>query len=122
MSFYTRLGIFSAVMAAGLFAWTRFAPAHLTHPSGWFILAFFILATVVVHLVITKPGRSPQQFVRAFMATTSLKLFIFTLLIVIYGFIDRNSAFIFIFHFLVFYLLFTSFEVAVLYKYFRRQD
>lgn len=119
MNSFVRLGIFSAILAAGLFAWNHFAPPQNTHPLSWGILAFFILITAFIDFLLTRPGRSPQSFVRTFMAVTTLKLFLFLLILVLYAFVDREGAFVFIFHFLVFYLLFTAFEVAVLMRHFR---
>lgn len=114
VNFYTRLGIFSALVGGGLFAWNQNARPVYTHPLSWVMLGFFILVTAGVFMIITRPGRTTQQFVRTFMAVTTMKLFLFLIILTLYGFVDRERAFVFIFHFLVFYFLFTIFEVVAL--------
>lgn len=120
MSFYLKLLLFTLVNAGGLFTFLQLGPERFTHPVGWAVLGFFVLVTALLHYILIRPGRTPQQFVRMFMLLTTLKLFLFMLILVTYIFlIDTNSALVFIIYFLVFYFSYTAFEVAALYKHFR---
>lgn len=111
-------GIFSALTGLGLFFYNLFAPLKATHPLSWLIWGIFVGVTFLIHYLLTRPGKTPQQFVRMFMGLTSLKLFGFLMFLVLYALIETEGAFVFILHFLVFYLLFTVFEVITLYKHF----
>ena len=119
VKFYIKFGIFCLITGLGLFLFNWFAPPAATHPLAWLIWGIFVAVTAFIHAVLTKPGRDPKQFVRLFMGLTSLKLFAFLLFLVLYALIDEKGAFVFVFHFLVFYLFFTVFEVATLYNHFR---
>jgi hypothetical protein len=72
-----------------------------------------------MHFILLRSGQGdPKAFVRMFMGLTTFKLFIFLLVIVAYAFTHKATAVSFILHFLIFYLLFTTFEVVLLYKHF----
>lgn len=118
MKFYITFGIFCLVTGLGLFFYNLYAPPAATHPLSWLIWGIFVVVTALIHYLLTRPGKTPQQFVRMFMGLTSLKLFGFLLFLVLYALLDTKGAFVFIFHFLIFYLLFTVFEVVTLYKHF----
>lgn len=120
LRFFIRLTVFSGLLALGLLAWNQWGPIQYIHPLSWVLLIFFILVTALIHYRLMRSAENdPKVFVRTFMGLTSLKLFVFFLIIVLYGFAFRQKAVAFTLHFLVFYLLFTSFEVASLYKYLR---
>lgn len=94
-------------------------PIWQQHSLSWVLLAFFIVTTALVHYFLLRAGQGdPKAFIRLFMALTTFKLFIFLLVIVAYGFTHKATAAQFTIHFLVFYLLFTTFEVVLLYKHF----
>lgn len=111
-------GIFSALTGLGLFFYNLFAPLKATHPLSWLIWGIFVVVTWLIHYLLTRPGKTTQQFVRMFMGLTSLKLFGFLMFLVLYALIETEGAFVFVLHFLVFYLLYTVFEVITLYKHF----
>lgn len=118
-SFLIRLLVFSALIAGALWLWNAFAPVQRTLSLSWALLGFFVAITALVHYRLLRSGEGdPKAFVRQFMGLTSLKLLVYLLLIVFYAFSYKNTASVFILHFLVFYLLFTTFEVVLLYKHF----
>lgn len=118
-SFLVRLLVFSAIVGGGLAVWNALMPVWKQHPQSWALFAFFVVITAVVHYILLRSGEGdPKAFVRMFMGLTTFKLFIFLIVIVLYAFTNKALAAHFIIHFLVFYLLFTTFEVALLYKHF----
>jgi hypothetical protein len=115
--------IFLGTLSLALFVWNQFAPVRFTNSLSWALLAFFALAYALGHLyILGSSGQRPAIFVRRFMATTTIRLFLFLLVLVIYIFTNREEAVSFISHFLAMYLVFTIFEVASLSKHFRRKD
>jgi hypothetical protein len=120
--FLSRLAILSGVIGVGLYCWTRFAPLHYTYAYSWLLLGFFVLVTGLIHYQLMRSAQGdPQRFVRTFMTLTSLKLFTFLIILTIYAFLARQNVVVFTIHFLIFYLIFTVFEVAALYKFLRHK-
>jgi len=81
---------------------------------------FFFTATSVQHYILLSSSgeKEAKHFIRYFMASTGLKLFVFTIILVIYALLFRSSAKGFILYFLASYLIFTSFEIYSLLKFF----
>ena len=88
--------------------------------STWTLLVYFLFITMLFHfgLVQASKGR-PQVFIRYYMASTTFKLFIHMSIVVIYALFNKEDAIRFISTFLVLYIIFTAFEVAVAWKQFR---
>lgn len=121
--YFIQYSIFLVCVAAGLFAWNKFAPANYQHSLAWALFGFFTIAYAAGHLYIQgSEGQRAAIFVRRFMATTTIRLFVFLLVLVVYIFSNKLAAVPFICHFLAFYLFYTVFEVAALSKHFRKKD
>ncbi|GAB4139157.1 MAG: hypothetical protein Fur0041_14250 [Bacteroidia bacterium] len=106
--------------ASGLYYWNAHQPAEKTHDLSWVIFGFVAFMTGAVHLFLLNAGKNdPKVFIRSFMAATSVKLFLYLAVMVLYAISVPEKAYGFIFHFLVFYLIFTAFEVIMLYLHFR---
>ncbi len=117
MNFYLSLLIYSIIIYAGFYFAEPQLPAKATFP--WFagIQLVIIMTTVVFHNGLARAAvKSGQAFVRYFMGATSVKLLVFMMIIVVYALLNRESAFGFILHFFIFYLLYTVFEVYFAYK------
>ena len=83
----------------------------------WGIFIYFAFVTLVFHLAVVASTKSrPQVFVRFFMASTTIRLFLHMGILVIFSFTYRPLAFRFILTFLVVYFVFTIFEVILLSK------
>jgi hypothetical protein len=95
-------------------------PQHIDNMT-WALLVYFVLLTLLFHvgLVQTSKGR-PQVFIRYYMASTTFKLLLHMGVIVIYAIFNKEDAIRFITSFLVFYIIFTAFEVSVAWKQFRK--
>lgn len=120
-SFFIACSILTLILGGGIFLWSSKAPANLVYPWAYWLLGVFYVASLLIHYTLIKAGeKEPKLFVRSFLATTTLKLFVYLLVIVSYLFIDKKYGFVFVYHFLVFYFAFTVFEVAMLMRFFRK--
>jgi hypothetical protein len=77
-----------------------------------FIPVFFFVTTAILHyLFLSASRKEPKLFIRYFMASTGMKLFIYALVIIIYAVLNKEQAAEFILFFLVSYLVYTTFEI-----------
>lgn len=83
----------------------------------WQILAYFSVISFGFHygLVRSSVGR-PQNFIRYYMAATTLKLFVHLGVILVYALTHKSKAIPFIISFMVAYAVFTAFEVVMAMK------
>ncbi len=117
-----RFVIFLAVVAGLLLAWNYSRPEKAL-PVAWGLLAFFAVASFGSHLfLLNAEDKRPAVFVRRFMGTTTVRLFVFIIILAGYSFTHVPQAVSFILHFLVFYLVFTAFEITMLYRHFRPKN
>ena len=108
------------VFALAIALWNNFAEVAFRNNALWFILALFIGVTILIHyLLISASEKQPGKLVFTFMACTSTKLFVFLILLVLYGWLDRAHAVVFIVGFLVHYVIFSGFEVLLLLQFFK---
>ncbi len=119
VNFLVRLLLYSLAIALLFYFTEPHLPAKVAFFNFWWIQVVVILATIAFHYGLTRSVKSGgQAFVRYFMGATSLKLMVFMMVMIVYGLVNRESAFGFILHFFMFYLFYTIFEVAVAYKHF----
>lgn len=114
------LAILTFFLALGIvFAGTVVFPESVDIIT-WTLLFYFLFVTLIFHfgLVHASKGR-PQAFVRYYMASTTFKLLLHMGIILIYALFNKTDAVRFISSFLIFYIIFTAFEVAVAWKQFR---
>ena len=115
--------VFLLLLAGALYFWNIKAPLDRISPAAWPLLGFLALAYLGSHFfMLGANGKKPGVFVRRFMGSTTIRLFLFLGIIVTYAFFNKGTAPVFIVHFLVFYVAFTAFEVASLYRHFRKND
>ncbi|REJ80946.1 MAG: hypothetical protein DWQ44_04200 [Bacteroidetes bacterium] len=112
------VSIFAAIILAGVLL-----PRGYVDSITWGILLYFLFTTLVFHvgLLRSSEGR-PQVFVRYYMASTTLKLLLHMGVILIYSIFNKPDAMRFIITFLIFYIVFTAFEVGVVWKQFRKNN
>lgn len=120
-SFVLKLGIFSLITLFIPYLWQQYAPERFQTNTGWFIWGFFIAVTLLIHIVLMKAAaESPKKFITFFMAITGIKLFLYLIIILIYGMLKGKAALGFILLFLIFYFLYTAFEIGALLRRFRK--
>ncbi|MGZ4053469.1 MAG: hypothetical protein ACXVPU_00030 [Bacteroidia bacterium] len=120
-SFFIKLTLFSAVSFGALWLCQRFATPAFQTNLFWVIWLFFIVTTALIHIVLIKAAaQDPKKFVNYFMGITSLKLFAYLIIIIIYALLNRAGAQGFIVCFLLSYFLYSGFEVVTLIKHFKK--
>lgn len=116
-NFLIKLFIYSALIAVIDFCWIRFMPIEKHIPHVWLTLVFFIITTGLFHfLSVNQSKGKPQGFIRFYMMSTALRLFLYIVVIGAYGFYDKLTLLSFAIGFMVHYFLFTFFEIPVLLK------
>jgi hypothetical protein len=109
--------IFVVAGAVGLYGWNATHTPPQTHELSWVIFGAVAGITGLIHLWLLKAGSGDVKvFIRIFMTATSIKLLIYLMAIVLYALTNTEKAFVFTFHFLVFYFFFTAVEVILLYS------
>lgn len=86
-------------------------------PHVWFLLLFFFTMTLLFHFLAVRASQGkPQGFVRFYMGSTALRIFLYIMVIVAYRFYDKPAVLSFTIGFMIHYFVFTLFEVTVLLK------
>jgi len=112
--FLKSLIVFTALLSliAGILSFTL--PEKYFAQQVWMILVYFLLISAVFQLILVRSGKDDgKKFVRAFMAGTTIKLFIHVIVILVFAFMNREKAIPIIISFFCCYLLFTVFEVTM---------
>ena len=116
-NFLIRLLMFSALIAAVDLIYIHFTPVQKHAPHTWMLVCFFAVLTALFHFLSLHSAQGkPQGFIRFYMGSTALRLFLYVLIILAYGFYDKPSIFRFAIGFMVHYFAFTLFEIPLLLK------
>jgi len=114
--FLKQLIILSAIVGLGSLAAGIFLPR--VSPATPFLLLFIMSVTLLAHRYLLKScSGKPNRFINRFLALTTVKLLGYLLVITAYAFINRPDAVPFIAAFLVYYVIYSVFEVTALLKY-----
>ena len=117
MSFYRYLKnavVFTALLSlvAGVLSFTL--PKEYFVPQIWMILVYFLVISVVFQMVLLQKQKGePKKYIRAFLASTTIKLFIHMIALIVFALLNRDEAIPLIIAFFCCYLLFTIFEVTI---------
>lgn len=88
--------------------------------TSWAIYVYFVVVTCLFHFGLLRSAKGrPQVFVRYYIGTTTLKLMLHLGILVLYTVFNKAEAMRFILTFMIFYFVFTAFEVSVVWKKFR---
>ena len=109
--YFSRLLIFAIVLSIVFFLSFHFIlPQFYLNVFPWLIL-FFLSSTSIVHYILTKAGNQKiTKFSTFFMASTSAKLFLHLIFIVLYVIFNKENAVVFLITFFILYVVFTFFE------------
>lgn len=119
--FSIKLVLFSLITMGIVLLWQNYAPERFQTNLGWFIWGFFMVATALIHFLLIKASeKSPKKFITHFMAITGIKLFLYLIIVLIYVLLKGKAALGFIVLFLVFYLLYSVFEIVTLLRHFKK--
>lgn len=111
---HTFLAIVTFIAA---YIWNIAMPAPYQSYYPYLLIVFFYVSTSLLHLMLSRSSSgNPQQFIRMFIASITIKFMVYLMIIILFLFINRKDAVPFIVSFLILYLIFTSFEVIKLYR------
>lgn len=118
--FFTQLAVFSVFTISILLLWQRFAAPRFQTDLAWFIWAFFIVTTALIHMALMRVVETPKKFIYYFMGLTGIKMFGYLTVILVVALLKREAALGFTLFFLVMYFLYTGLEVFTLLKHFKK--
>jgi len=103
------------VIVAGIFY--TLAPANYYTPAFPFLLAFFLIVSVIIyHFMLKAIEKRPMRFVNIFMLTTMFKLLAFMVVMITYALLNREDSRAFIITFFILYVVYSIVEVSSLLK------
>jgi len=115
--YWIHLFLYSVGIASIMYLLNNLLPERFQGNSWPYLLLFFVIITSVFHVIMSRIAQgNAQVFVRTFMGTTTIKLFLYLIIIVIYLLIDKAGSASFVLYFMLYYFLFTAFEVFKLFK------
>lgn len=115
--FYIKLILLSLIVGVLLYVWNTLGPIAFRNTASYYAFVFFAVITAVIHNFMTKAAKkSPQVYVRSFMAITTIKLLAYMLFIVVYLMNRPPGGKVFVLQFLLLYFIYTSFETYQLFK------
>lgn len=116
-AFFTRLFLFSSIIATADFFWMRLMPPEKHIPHYPIILLLFVGITTLFHFLTLQAAKGkPQSFIRYYMVSALLRMALYMVIIISYRFINKPLLIPFATGFLIHYFLFTAFEVFTLLK------
>lgn len=119
--FLLRLALLTAATMA-LYYWAAdIIPARWYFRDFWWLPFFIAMVTLVMHTGLLKRQHDGKSFIRYYMGSTGVKLFIYLTTIIVVAFINKPMAVPFALCFFFFYSCFTVFEVASAMKHFGRK-
>jgi len=114
--------IFLALVAAALYYWNSISSPEKILPVSYLLFAFFAIVFFLNHLyLLNAENKKADVFIRRFMGTTALRLFLFLIIMLVYAVTHKALATLFIWHVLIFYFAFTVFEIVSLYRHFQKK-
>lgn len=116
MKFTRSLITLSFLLIVISFCWNYFLPQFNSPHIIYIVLYFFVSIGGIHRFLIKANTQSPQNFVRSYIAFTALKLLLNLMVIILYIFINRSQAIVFILSFLILYFIFLVFEIISLQK------
>ena len=116
-NFSRQFTIFSAVILAISLAIYMWVPAVKITPVYPYILLFLYAFTLVVYNMLAKTITNKlSKFTNVYMLVNFGKLGLFSIVILVYAWFNRDDAVSFILTFFIYYFLFTAYEVISLVK------
>jgi len=113
-SFYRKLILFSFVLFLISFLFSRFANQQLVSDYLLSIVPFFFLMSILTRVFTKrKTAKDPRKTLTLYLAASGIKLFLYLIILIAYGLLNRDDAPAFFISFLVFYLIYTFIEVKV---------
>lgn len=111
-NYYKKLTLFSFILFLISFLFSRFASSALVSDYLVFIVPFFFLMTLITRVFVkSKAAEASKKSITSYLGASGVKLFLYLIVLIIYGLLNREDAPAFFISFLLFYLIYTFFEV-----------
>lgn len=111
---------FLLITGAAFWFYNQSVDPQFTHKHGWISFGIFAAVTGLVHIFLLQAAaKDPKAFVRGFMMANTIKIFVYLGFLVIFVLFVKSNATVFIAQFALFYLVFTAFEISLLYNHLR---
>ena len=118
--FIFKLSAYTLIILGIYFFCKSLIPPRFYFEKAPYIIAFFYLVTLVFHAgLLNRAKKNYRSMVTYYMMATALKLFLFLGIIIGYGLLKTGKSVAFISNFFVLYVLFTVFEVMLVYFHFK---
>ena len=113
-NFYRKLILFSFGLFLISFLFSLFANQALVSDYLLFIVPFFFLMSILTRIV-TKPkaAKESSKTLTLYLGASGIKLFLYLIVLIAYGLLNRDDAPAFFISFLIFYLIYTFIEVKL---------
>lgn len=118
--FLLRLALLTLITMAAYHFAAAVIPAKWYFPDFWWLPLFIALVTAVLHSGLLQRKDNSKAFIRFYMGSTGIRLFIYLTTIIIVAVLNKALALPFVLCFFFFYICFTAFEVSGAMKYFGR--
>lgn len=112
--FLLGIALLTALCVVAQVIWNQRAPLDKQMFHGWALLLPFPLAVTLLHLLLTKPGITPQQSIQMFLASSALKLLIYLGVLVLFLLFSAQNKKVVAVHFLGYYAVFSVYEYFML--------
>lgn len=106
--------VFTALLSfiAGILSFTL--PKEYFAPQIWLILVYFLVISILFYSILLRQQKGdPKKYIRAFLAGTTIRLFVHLIALIVFAALNRDKAIPVIIVFFSCYLLFTIFEVTM---------
>ena len=109
--YITRLLIFSTILSTISFGLFSFVLPQYYLPIFPYLITFFISVSILVHVILLKASNFRiAKFSTFYMGSTTAKLFLYIIFLIIYVLVDKENAVPFLLTFFILYFLYTIFE------------
>lgn len=105
-----KLAVIASILVVAFVGFFLLFPTMSNIWQGMSIL-FFFAVSAIVHRFLLKEIDNPKKFVMRFMMTTTMKLLLYLSVILTFVLLNKSQAVAFVIAFLLFYIIFTVFEV-----------
>jgi len=117
LNFFKSFTLYTTVIALISLAIYWWVPAiPISHTFLFIILFMYVLTLILLRLLVLSMQNKLSRFVNAFMLANFGKLFLYSVVIFLYAYLNRDEAVGFIVTFFAYYILFTAYEIVVLLK------
>jgi L-asparagine transporter-like permease len=104
----------AVIIALAMLIYSLTPPHYYTRAFPFLLLFFYIVNLLMYRFLLKEMEKRPEKFINAFMAITTIKLFLYMIVMVVYAMIFKEDAKQFITVFFILYVVFTSIEVVSL--------